>query len=329
MGPGVLDKALCGLIQRKDPNLITGFEGAEDAGIYKLTDNLAIVQTLDFFTPIVDDPYIFGQIAVVNALSDVYAMGGKPLVAMNIVAFPIKKLDVSVLREMLEGGLNKMDEAEVTLVGGHSVEDPELKYGISVTGIIHPDKVITNAGAKVGDKVILTKLIGTGIINTALKPELVTPEIIDKVTESMIALNRKASEIMQEIGISACTDVTGFGLLGHACEMIVEDEKVGMVIYPDKVPLFPETENLAKMGIVPAGAYRNKMFRAGFIEKRIEISDWMMDILFDPQTSGGLLICVSPEKVDKMLRKMKESGIKNAIVIGEIVQEPRGKIILQ
>ena len=317
------------MIQRKDPNLITGFEGAEDAGIYKLTDNLAIVQTLDFFTPIVDDPYIFGQITVANALSDVYAMGGKPLVAMNIVAFPIKKLDVSVLQEILKGGLKKMDEAEVILVGGHSVEDSELKYGISVTGVIHPDKVITNAGAEVGDQIVLTKPIGTGIINTALKENMVKADTIKKVTESMTTLNRKASEIMQEIGVSACTDVTGFGLLGHACEMIVEDEKVGMVIYPDKIPLFPETENLAKMGIVPAGAYRNKMFRAGFIEKQREIPDWMMDILFDPQTSGGLLICVSPKKADEIVQKIKESGIENAIVIGEIVQKPRGKIILQ
>ncbi|MCK4307714.1 selenide, water dikinase SelD, partial [candidate division WOR-3 bacterium] len=305
------------------------FEGAEDAGIYKLTDNLAIVQTLDFFTPIVDDPYIFGQITVANALSDVYAMGGKPLVAMNIVAFPIKKLDVSVLQEILKGGLKKMDEAEVILVGGHSVEDSELKYGISVTGVIHPDKVITNAGAEVGDQIVLTKPIGTGIINTALKENMVKADTIKKVTESMTTLNRKASEIMQEIGVSACTDVTGFGLLGHACEMIVEDEKVGMVIYPDKIPLFPETENLAKMGIVPAGAYRNKMFRAGFIEKQREIPDWMMDILFDPQTSGGLLICVSPKKADEIVQKIKESGIENAIVIGEIVQKPRGKIILQ
>ncbi len=329
MAPGVLDKALCGLIQRENPNLIAGFDKAEDAGIYKLTDDLAIVQTLDFFTPIVDDPYLFGQIAVANALSDVYAMGGKPLVAMNIVGFPIKKLDVSVLREMLKGGMKKMEEAEVTLVGGHSVEDPELKYGISVTGVIHPDKVISNASAKIGDKVILTKPIGTGIINTALKPELVAPEIIDKVTESMITLNRKASEIMQEFGVNACTDVTGFGLLGHACEMVVEDARVGMVIYPDKIPIFPETENFAKMGIVPAGAYRNKMFRIGFIEQQSKMSDWMMDILFDPQTSGGLLICVSPEKADTMLQEMKKSGIENTTIIGEIVKESKGKIILQ
>jgi selenide,water dikinase len=316
------------LIQRKDPNLIAGFESAEDAGIYRLTEDIAIVQTLDFFTPIVDDPYVFGQVAVANALSDVYAMGAKPLVAMNIVGFPIKELDVSVLRQMLEGGLKKMEEAEVTLVGGHSVEDPELKYGLSVTGIVHPDRVISNSGAQVGDRVILTKPIGTGIINTALKPELVAPEVVDEVTESMTILNRKASEIMIEIGVNACTDVTGFGLLGHACEMIVEDKEAGMVIYPDKIPLFPETENFAKMGIVPAGAYRNKEFRSRFIEQLRRIPDWMIDVLFDPQTSGGLLICVSSEKTDTMLRTMKKSGIADATVIGEIVDKPKGNIVL-
>ena len=313
----------------KNPNLIAGFESAEDAGIYKLTDNIAIVQTLDFFTPIVDNPYIFGQIAVANALSDVYAMGGKPLVAMNIVCFPPKKLDISVLQEILKGGLKKMEEAEVTLVGGHSVEDPELKYGLSVTGVIHPDKVITNAGTKVGDQVILTKPIGTGIINTALKGKMVSPDIVNRVTQSMITLNRIPSRIMQEVCVSACTDVTGFGLLGHACEMIVEEEKVGMVLHIDKIPIFPETENLAKTGIVPGGAHRNKKFRIGFIEKQREIPDWMMDILFDPQTSGGLLICVSPEKAYKMVQRMKQSGIEDSTIIGEIVNKPKGKIILR
>ncbi len=313
----------------KNTNLIAGFESAEDAGVYKLTDDIAIVQTLDFFTPIVDEPYIFGQIAVANALSDVYAMGGKPLVAMNIVSFPIKKLNISVLQEILKGGLNKMEEAEVTLVGGHSVEDPELKYGLSVTGVVHPDRVITNRDAKIGDLVILTKPIGTGIINTALKGKVVSPDIVNRVTQSMVTLNRIPSGIMQEIGVNACTDVTGFGLLGHACEMIVEDERVGMVLYPDKIPLFPETENLAKMGIVPGGAHRNKIFRAKFIEKEIEIPDWMMDILFDPQTSGGLLICVSSKKADEMLSKLRKSGMDDISIIGKIVKEPKGKIILR
>jgi len=313
----------------RDPNLIAGFESAEDAGVYKLTADLAIVQTLDFFTPIVDDPYLFGQIAVANALSDVYAMGGKPLVAMNIVGFPIKTLDISVLQEILKGGLKKLEEAEVTLVGGHSVEDPELKYGLSVTGVIHPDNVTTNSGAQVGDKVVLTKPLGTGIINTALKADMAPPDVVDIVTHSMVALNRKASEIMRETGASACTDVTGFGLVGHACEMIVEQERVGMILYPDTIPFFPETENLAKMGILPGGAHRNRDFRIQFVEIQENIPEWVVDVLFDPQTSGGLLICVPSEKADRMVQEMRQSGIENASIIGEIVEEPKGKITVR
>ena len=206
-----------------------GIERAEDAGVYKLTDELAIIQTMDFFTPIVDDPYTFGQIAVANALSDVYAMGGSALTAMNIVCFPEKTMDMSILKEILAGGLDKMHEAGVLLVGGHSVEDQELKYGLSVTGIIHPAKVVLNTGAEVGDVLILTKPLGTGIISTAIKGEVAGEEAVAKITRSMSALNRRASELMQEVGVHACTDVTGFGLLGHAAEMI-EGTDVGMVI---------------------------------------------------------------------------------------------------
>jgi selenide,water dikinase len=294
-----------------------------------LTDELAIVQTLDFFTPIVDDPFLFGEIAAANALSDVYAIGGKALVAMNIVCFPVKKMDISVLQEILRGGLKKMEEAEVTLVGGHSIDDPELKYGLSVTGTIHPDKIILNSGAIVGDKIILTKPIGTGIINTAAKADMASPEIINQVTVSMTTLNKKAAEIMQEIGAHACTDVTGFGLLGHACEMIVEEEKVGMVINVDKIPFFPGVEALSKKGLVPGGTHRNKKYRRKFIEDEKKIPDWTMDMLFDAQTSGGLLICVAPDKTDTMLQKLKQSGIKDATVIGEIIKAPRGKIVLK
>lgn len=296
--------------------------------MYKLTEEIALVQTVDYFTPITDDPYTFGQIAVANALSDVYAMGGKPIVAMNIVCFPSKKLDVSVLRQILDGGLKKMEEAEVTLVGGHSVEDPELKYGLAVTGIIHPDKVITNRGCKPGDKLLLTKPIGTGIINTALKAGMASSDSVDRVIRSMVTLNRKASEIMQEVGVNACTDITGFGLLGHACEMIAET-KVGMIIYTDKVPIFPETKDFAKMGMLPSGTVRNREFRKKFIKREKEIPDWMIDILFDAQTSGGLLISLPKDKAKAMLLKMKSYGIEDAAVIGEIVENPKGKIILQ
>lgn len=320
MGPGVLDKALCGLTLPADPNLLAGFEHAEDAGVYKITDELAIIQTVDFFTPITDDPYVFGQIAVANALSDVYAMGGTPLVAMNIVCFPSKKLPVSVLQAILKGGVKKMAEANVTLVGGHSVEDPELKYGLSVTGVIHPGKIILNTGVKPGDKLILTKPIGTGIINTALKSGTASTDIVNIVINSMLTLNRTASEIMQEVGVNACTDVTGFGLLGHACEMLGNtgsSGEVSMKIYPNKVPIFPDTEKFAKMGMVSGGTYRNKEFRQRSVSKG-KTSDWMLDILFDPQTSGGLLISVSDKKAKKLLQNLKKSEI-NAAIIGEVV----------
>jgi len=303
-------------------------ERAEDAGVYKLSDELAIVQTLDFFTPIVDDPYTFGQVAVANALSDVYAMGGRPLTAMNIVCFPVKTMDMSILREILAGGLDKMREAGVILVGGHSVEDQELKYGLSVTGVIHPAKVLLNTGAREGDRLVLTKALGTGIINTALKGGLADKRAVAKAIECMATLNRKAAELMMEVEVHACTDVTGFGLLGHACEMI-EGTDVGMVIYSSSVPLLPETEGYAQMGLIPAGTIRNRDFRLHMIELAAEISDVRLLILFDAQTSGGLLISVPDSEANPLVKRMHEHGIQDAAIIGEIVAEPKSKIIVK
>jgi len=303
-------------------------ERAEDAGVYKLTNELALVQTLDFFTPIVDDPYTFGQVAVVNALSDVYAMGGKPLTAMNIVCFPVKKMDMSVLKEILAGGLDKMREAGVILVGGHSVEDNELKYGLSVTGVIHPQKVLLNTGARAGDRLVLTKAIGTGIINTALKGGLADEESVAKAIECMATLNRKAAELMMEVKVHACTDVTGFGLLGHACDMI-EETDVGVVIYSSSVPLLPETENYARMGLIPGGTIRNRDFRLHMIEMAAGISDVQLLILFDAQTSGGLLISVPESEAETLVERMHEQGIHDAAIIGEVVDKPKRKIIVK
>jgi len=303
-------------------------ERAEDAGVYKLSEEMAIVQTLDFFTPIVDDPYIFGQVTAANALSDVYAMGGRPLTAMNIVCFPVKTMDMSILREILAGGLDKIREAGVTLVGGHSVEDQELKYGLSVTGIIHPAKVVLNTGAEVGDKLLLTKPLGTGIISTALKGGLAEEGAVSKAIKCMVTLNRRASELMMEVDVHACTDVTGFGLLGHACEMIGEAD-VGMVIYSSSVPLLPETEGYAQMGLIPAGTIRNRDFRLPMIELATEISDERLLILFDAQTSGGLLISMPGQEADMLLQRMHEEGIEEAAIIGEVVAEPKGKITVK
>jgi len=308
-----------------DPNLIVGLERADDAGVYKLSEDLALIQTVDFFTPIVDDPHSFGQIAVANALSDVYAMGGQPLTAMNIVCFPIKTMDLSVLREILKGGLEKMKEAGLTLVGGHSIEDAELKYGLSVTGTIHPSRVVTNVGAHAGDRLILTKPLGTGIINTAIKGGMAKKESITMVTDYMTRLNKTASETMQEIGVHACTDVTGFGLLGHAFEMIQGTGK-GMVFHCSSVPLFPGALDFAEMGLVPGGTYRNREFRIHQVDIDPAVSPFLMDILFDPQTSGGLLIAVPGEKTEKMLRRLHEKGIDEAAIIGEVVNDLRERI---
>lgn len=302
-------------------------ERADDAGVYKLSEDLAIIQTVDFFTPIVDDPYMFGQIATANALSDVYAMGGRPLTAMNIVCFPIKTMDISILQEILKGGLEKMREAGATLVGGHSVEDSELKYGLSVTGTIHPSKVLTNVGAEVGDRLILTKPLGTGIINTAIKAGMAKEESIEMVTNYMARLNKTASEVMQELGARACTDVTGFGLLGHAFEMIQGTGK-GIIIHASSVPIFPEATSFAEMGLVPGGTYRNRDFRIHQVDIDPDVSPYLLDILFDPQTSGGLLIAVPGEKAEKMVKKLKERGIDEAAIIGRVVDEPKERIIV-
>ena len=302
-------------------------ERAEDAGVYKLTDDLAIIQTIDFFTPIVDDPYSFGQIAAANALSDVYAMGGKPLTAMNVVCFPIKTMDISILKAILAGGVDKVHEAGVILVGGHSVEDNELKYGLSVSGIVHPERVVLNNGARAGDRLILTKPLGTGIIGTAVKGKVADENTVAKIVKSMTTLNRKASELMQETGVHACTDVTGFGLLGHAGEMI-EGTDVGMAIHSSMVPFFPEAREFAEMGMIPGGLHRNREFRLNMVELAKEVPGYLADILFDPQTSGGLLISVSEPKAPVLLDRMHQEGIAEAAIIGEVIAEPKGKIIV-
>ena len=319
---------MSGLPMSTDPNLIAGMERAEDAGVYKLSDELAIIQTVDFFTPIVDDPYWFGQIAAANALSDVYAMGGKPLTALNVVCFPIKTMDISILKEILAGGVDKVHEAGVALVGGHSVEDPELKYGLSITGTVHPGKVVFNTGARVGDRLILTKPLGTGIISTALKNRKADEATVNGAMRSMAALNRKASALMQEAGVTASTDITGFGLLGHAAEMI-EGTDTGMVIDSTVVPVLPNAPELARMGMVPGGLQRNREFRQDMVEIDRKVPDYLADILFDPQTSGGLLIAVAPEKADTLLGRLHEAGVEEAAVIGEIVSAPKGKITVR
>jgi selenide,water dikinase len=304
-----------------------GLDQADDAGVYKVTDDLAIIQTVDFFTPIVDDPYWFGQIAAANALSDVYAMGGVPKTAMNLVAFPIKDMDISVLRQIIQGGLDKMKEAGVVLIGGHSVEDKELKYGLSVTGFIHPDRILTKKNLKTGDRLILTKPLGTGIINTAIKGGLASKEIIDTVTRLMATLNRDAAEIMKDYPVHACTDITGFGLLGHIAEMII-DTRFSVTLISKTIPIIPETLEYAGMGLVPAGTYNNREFRECMVDFAPSVDRLVQDILFDPQTSGGLLICVDRKNADELLKKLREKGMDSAAIIGDVATEPKERIVV-
>lgn len=282
---------------------------------------------MDFFTPIVDDPYWFGQIAAANALSDVYAMGGEPKTAMNLVAFPIKEMDLSILRLILEGGIEKMKEAGVVLVGGHSVEDSELKYGLSVTGFVHPDRVLTKGGLKPGDRLILTKPLGTGVINTAIKADMAGPELIDRVTRLMAELNREAARVMTDFPVHACTDITGFGLLGHLAEMIVNTGH-GIMLRAGDVPIMPEAIEFASYGLLPAGAYKNKEFRQSMVESAPGLDSLMVDLFFDPQTSGGLLIAIDEKHAERLLDRLIDKGVSQSRIIGEVASGMEEKIFI-
>ncbi len=307
--------------------VLVGIATADDAGVYRVSDELALIQTLDFFTPIVDDPYDFGRIAAANALSDVYAMGGIPRTAMNIVAYPIKSMGRGPLREMLAGGAAALREADTVLLGGHSVEDEELKYGLSVTGFVHPEKILTNQGLCTGDCLVLTKPLGTGIINTAIKGGLASNKTIRRVTNLMAALNRQAAEIMTGFKVSACTDITGFGLLGHIAEMICGTGK-GVTIESDKVPVLAEADEFGSMGLVPVGAHKNREFRKEMIQVPVDFNPVLRDILFDPQTSGGLLIGCMEKDASVLVQRLHGEGVKEAAVIGFVTESPKNKIQL-
>jgi len=303
-------------------------EKADDAGVYKISEELAIIQTVDFFTPIVDNPYWFGQIAAANALSDIYAMGGVPKTAMNLVGFPLKQMDISILRQVIQGGLDKLKEADVVLLGGHSVEDSEMKYGLSVTGFIHPQKVVTKKDLKSGDRLVLTKPLGTGVINTAIKRGIASEAITENISRMMAALNRTAAEVMKEFSVHACTDITGFGLLGHLAEM-VEDSGMALRLDSSQIPILPEAIEYAKMGMMPGGAFKNKEFRIGMIEFSSGVDPLIQDILFDPQTSGGLMICLKREQADALVSKLIDEGMAASKIIGEVISAPVEKIFVE
>ncbi len=323
-----------------DSNVIIGLDHADDAGVYKITDDIAMIQSVDFFTPVVDDPFSFGQIAAANALSDIYAMGGVPKTAMNLVAFPAKNedgsvlrkvldrgMDMSVLRSILEGGMDKMKEAGVVLMGGHSIADKELKYGLSVTGFIHPDKVLSKKTIKPGDSLVLTKPIGTGIINTAMKKGVVPDNTVESVTAVMATLNKTVAEVMADHPVLACTDITGFGLLGHLAEMVTGSD-TGIEIFAEKVPVFEGTREYAEKGLVPGGTKKTRAFREKDVIFSPSIDPIMQDILFDPQTSGGLLICVENNMDHRLVDELRQKGVESATVIGKTVSEPKNKIVV-
>lgn len=299
--------------------MLVGIETSDDAAVYKITDEIAMIQTVDFFTPIVDDPYMFGQIAAANSLSDVYAMGGEPKIALNIVGFP-NCLDPSILGEILAGGADKVKEAGAVLVGGHSVQDDEPKYGLCVSGFVHPDKVFKNYGCRPGDVLILTKQIGNGIVNTAIKAEMASEASIKEAVTVMSSLNKKAKDVIVEYNISACTDITGFGLLGHCVEMAGASE-VTFELQVEDIPYFEEAKSYAQMGLVPAGAYKNQEHSGAKVDAK-DVEAYYMDLLYDPQTSGGLLISIAPEYVEAIMQDFEAADMDTKVaVIGKVVEK--------
>jgi len=312
------------LPREEHPDLIVGYDLSDDAGVFRLDDRTALIQTVDFFTPIVDDPYTFGQVAAANALSDVYAMGGRPLTALNIVCFPTKSLDKSVLVDILKGGYDKVHEAGAVLAGGHTVDDLELKYGLAVTGIVAPDRVIANSGARPGQTLVLTKPLGTGIIATAVKANMVSPEAEAAMIRNMVALNR-SGEAAADFGVRGGTDVTGFGLLGHAREL-ARASRVGLVIESGLVPALPGALEYSAMGLVPAGSWSNQNFCSKSLQVSDAVKPEMLSLLADAQTSGGLLLAVPPDQAEALLAYVRAREGTRAAVIGRVTEGPAGTI---
>jgi selenide,water dikinase len=312
-----LDRVLAKLPKQSDANVLVGFETNDDAGVYQLAPDLALVQTVDFFTPIVDDPYTFGQIAAANALSDVYAMGGRPLSALSIVGFPNKEEGLEILEQILAGGHAKMQEAACVVIGGHSIGDEEIKFGYAVTGLIHPRRILTNRAAQVGDLLLLTKRLGTGIIGTALKKGQAGQPAVDAAVESMCTLNRAASEAALKFDVHSATDITGFGLLGHAREMAL-GSKVSLAIDSSQIEFLPEAEKYSRDGFLPGGLKRNRDFIGDCVEFASGVGEEVRNLLFDPQTSGGLLLSVAPRDASRLLEALRALAIP-AQAIGKVI----------
>ncbi|HEY0703900.1 MAG TPA: selenide, water dikinase SelD [Candidatus Acidoferrales bacterium] len=326
LSPAALDSVLSSLTRQHDPKVLVGFETADDAGVYQISPELALVQTVDFFTPIVDDPFTFGQIAAVNALSDVYAMGGRPLTSLAMVCFP-EKADIEILGQVLAGGLSKMVEAGCTVVGGHSIRDQEMKFGYAVTGSVHPQHILKNGGARVGDLLVFTKALGTGVISTALKAGKAQEAWIAAATKSMTTLNKLAAEVAAEFGadVHGATDVTGFGLIGHSREIVLAG-KVSMRIDAAKIPVLSGAFECIRAGFIPGGLKSNRDFAECLVEYGPGVDDDVKALLFDPQTAGGLLLSIAPESAERYVKKLQSLGGMAAIV-GEIL--PHAKPLIR
>lgn len=322
MAPGALAQVLSDLPNTFNPRLLIGYDGSDDACVYKVSDDMALISTVDFFPPMVDDPYLFGQIAAANALSDVYAMGGTPTLAMNLLCFP-SCLDVSVAEEILRGGASKAMEAGCTIAGGHTITDDEPKYGMCVMGFAHPDRVLANAGARPGDALVLTKRVGSGLLNTAVKGELLEQSELGDLYREMSTLNKYAAEAARDFDVHGCTDVTGFGLAGHLCEM-AEGAGAAACLSYSAVPLFDSAAEMARMGIVPGGTYRNE----DYFTDRVSLDDGLpeeaLEVVFDPQSSGGLMFALPPEQAGGLVERIRATGV-SAARVGEFVTRGEGE----
>ena len=325
MSPGDLGQVLCELPLIQDPNVLVGPRTHDDAAVYRLSDETALVQSVDVFTPVVDDPYTFGQVAAANALSDVYAMGARPILALSLIGFPVDKLPLSDMTLILKGGADKAREAGIDIAGGHSLEDNEPKYGLFVTGVVHPDRVITNAGAKPGDLLVLTKPLGIGVLTHCIKKGLLNEEERTRVVDVMVRLNRAASEAMVEVGVSACTDITGFGLLGHLQEML-EASGVSARIRVSQVPLLPGVRERVVKGIVPGGTKKNLKFYSSHADWIGDVGEVDQLVLADAPTSGGLLISVPRERAEQLKASLEKKGVVTRAVIGQVLSENPGRV---
>ncbi len=326
VGAGTLSKMLEGFQTHEDPRLIVGYDKSDDASVYVIDDDTALISTTDFFPPIVDDPYLFGQIAAANALSDVYAMGGEPKLALNICVIP-EKMEKDTVHQILKGGYDKAYEAGAIITGGHTIHGAEPMYGLAVSGFVHPDKVLINSNAKQNDVLILTKKLGVGILTTAQKAELVDEKLMERVYRQMATLNKTARDIMVKYPVNSCTDVTGFSLMGHSYEMS-QGSNCTIHIEAAKVPYFEEAYEMAEMGFIPAGAYRNREYVGEQVQIKEGITLAMTDILFDPQTSGGLLISVPKEHATALLAELQEQ-IPEATIIGYVTEYQDKSLVVE